>query len=68
MAPGVTEEEINNINESRFRNSCQLSQESRIAFLIPISISPKSLFIFYSTTFNHPSLIPTYLIKWSAYK
>lgn len=31
MAPGMAEEEVNNINESKFRNSCELSKESRIA-------------------------------------
>lgn len=68
MVPCVTEEEITNTDESRFENPCQLGEEPRIAFSIPTSIPPKSLYIFYNTTFNHTSLTPTYLIKWSASK
>ena len=50
MVPGVAEEEMNNIDENRFENPCQLSEESRTAFLISIGIPPKSLFISYHTS------------------
>lgn len=68
MVPSMAEEEINNINASRFENPFQLTAESKIAFLIPVSIPLESLFIFYNATLNHPSLTPKYLIKQSAYK
>lgn len=68
MTPGVTEEKRNNIGKSRFENPCQLSEESRIVFVMPTSTPPKIHFIFYNITFNHPSLTPKYLIKWSADK